>query len=228
MSSQEYQDRTLTFPVDTFTFRIASIPQGAPFSVTEFARFDTAYRQFLGSIRELDSTFLNGQACPVRYSFDATRPEEDRLLIDWDWLTPLFWGPPPGERNFVRLHTIVEFVEKKVRFQKCTTVTSDTCSCGKKPNEVISPRRECKNRLHWHHFCNAHVSAWLTNYLVPAILQKESKDMFTAIIAKVHQDDPDILEYYSMGERTDSQVLLDSARNISGAGSGAAESKECK
>lgn len=71
----------------------------------------------------------------------------------------------------------------------------------------------------------ASVSAWLTNYLVPAILLKESKEMFRAMIAKVHRDDPAILEYYSTGERTDTQLLLDSARSISGSGSGAAASQ---
>lgn len=225
MSCQEAEDRTLTFPVDTFTIRGPAIPDGAPFSIAEFSAYDTAYRQFLGSERTLELAFLNGKVLPVRYSFDATRPEEDRLLMNWDWLMPLFWGPPPGDRDFVRLPTILEFVEKKIRFEKCKAVASDTCSCGKKSNKVLSPGRECKNQRHWHHFCTRHVSAWLTKYLVPAILLKESKEMFTAIIAKVHQDNPDILEYYSTGERTDTEMLLDSARNISGSGSGAAESK---
>lgn len=226
MQSQEKDDRTLTFPVDTFTFRGPAIPDGAPFSISEYMLFNTAYGQFLASIRTLDLTFLNGKACPVRYSFDATRPEEDRLLINWDWLMPLFWGPPPGERDFVGLPTILDFVEKTIRFEKCKAVAVDTCSCGKKPKEaVVSPGRECKNQLHWHHFCTAHVSKWLTHYMVPAILLKESKEMFSAIIAKLHPSNPDILEYYSTGIRTDTQVLLDSARNISGRGYGAAESK---
>nr|AAR89178.1 repeat element protein 6 [Hyposoter didymator ichnovirus]ABC24710.1 repeat element protein 6 [Hyposoter didymator ichnovirus] len=217
MPFNEDHDRTHTYPVDTFTFRGPAMPNGAPFSFIEFIRFNVAYQQFLTSIRNLDLTFLNGKACPVRYSFDATRPEEDRLLINWDWLMPLFWERPPGERDFVRLPVILQFV-KNIRFQKCKAVASDTCSCEKKPNKVVSPGRECKNELHWHHFCTAHVSAWLTKYMIPAILLKESKEMFTEIIANVHQNNPDVLEYYSMAERTDTQVLLDSARNSSGHG----------
>lgn len=225
MSSQEDEDRALTFPVDTFTIRGPYVPAGAPFGITQFIAFQTAYQQFLQSDRTLDLTFLNGKTCPVAYNFDARRPKEDRLLINWDWLMPLFWGPPPGDRNYVRLRTIVEFVQKKLHFQKCKAVAGDTCSCDKRPNKVVSPGRECKNKLHWHHFCTAHVSAWLTNYLVPAILLKESKEMFNAIIAKVHQTNPDILEYYFMGERTDTQLLLDAAHNINSPGSSAAESE---
>lgn len=225
MRSQEEQDKTHTFPVDTFTFRGRAMLNWTAFGVIDYMHFDTAYGQFFASIRNLDLTFLNGKACTVRYSFDATRPEEDRLLINWDWLMPLFWGPPPGKRDFVRLPAILHFVEKELRFQKCKAVAGDTCSCGKEPNEVVSPGRECKNNLHWHHFCTAHVSAWLTSYVIPAILIKESKEMFRAIMENVHQNNPDILEYYSTGERTDTQVLLDSARNNSGSGDGAAESK---
>ncbi|CAG4992921.1 unnamed protein product [Colias eurytheme] len=96
-----------------------------------------------------------------------------------DKLGPLFSESPPGERDFVRLPVILQFVEN-IRFQKCKAVASDTCSCGKKPNKVVSPGHECKNKLHWHHFCTAHVSAWLTKYMIPAILLKESKEMFSA------------------------------------------------
>lgn len=64
MTSQEDQDRALlTFPVDTFTVREPTIPRGAPFSVGEFMRFDTAYRQFVQSKRNLDLTFLNSTRC---------------------------------------------------------------------------------------------------------------------------------------------------------------------
>ncbi|ULM71706.1 repeat element 38 protein [Diadegma fenestrale ichnovirus] len=187
--------------------------------------FHTAYQQFAQTIRNLDLTFLNGKVCTVRYSFDATRPEEDRLLINWDWIMPLFWGPPPGERDFVRVPEILDFVEKKVRFQKCKALSGDTCICRKNPHKVVSPGSECTNEIHWHHFCNAHVSAWLTHYMVPAILLKESKEMFHEMIAKVHRDNPAILEYYSTGERTDTQLLLDSARSISGSGSSVAASQ---
>ncbi|ULM71580.1 repeat element 1-1 protein [Diadegma fenestrale ichnovirus] len=77
MSSQENQDRALTFPVDTFTFRGPAIPGQAPFTIGELMCFHTAYQQFAQTIRNLDLTFLNGKVCTVRYSFDATRPEED-------------------------------------------------------------------------------------------------------------------------------------------------------
>lgn len=225
MASQEKHNRTRTIPVDTFTIRGPPELYRAPLSVTEHRYFNTAYGQFLASIRTLDLTFLNGKTLPVCYSFDETRPEEDRLLINWDCLMPLFWGPPPGRRNFVRLPAILDFVEKKIRFQNCEAVAGDTCSCGKKPNKVVSPERECNNQLHWHHFCTAHVSAWLADSMIPAILLKESKDMFSATIAKLHQNNPDILECYSMRERTDTQVLLDSARNISDLGCGTAASQ---
>ncbi|AHY22002.1 repeat element 19 [Diadegma semiclausum ichnovirus] len=225
MTSQEDQDRALTFPVDTFMIRGPAIPYGAPFSLVEFIRFHTAYQKFVRSMRNLDLTFLNGKACTVRYNFDATRPEEDRLLINWDRLMPLFWKPPPAERDVVRVPEILKFVEKKLRFRKCKAVSGDTCICGNNPHKVVSPGSECTNKLHWHHFCTAHVSAWLTHYMVPGILLKESKEMFHAMIAKVHRDDPAILEFYSTGERTDTQLLLDSARSISGSGSGAAVSQ---
>ncbi|CAG4981346.1 unnamed protein product [Colias eurytheme] len=84
MTFHEDHDRTLPYLMDTFTFRGPAILPGAPFSITEFMHFNEAYQQFLASIRNLDLTFLNEKACPVCYSFDATRPEGDRLLINWD------------------------------------------------------------------------------------------------------------------------------------------------
>lgn len=210
------QDRILSFPVDTFTRRGPSIPEEAPFSPGEILQFNKAYKQFLQAERQLDDlTFLNGKPCPVRYNFDPTRPEEDRLLVNWDWLMPLFWGPPPGERDLVRVPTILEFVETKIRFSKCKAVAGDTCSCGKRPNVVVPPGRECRIPQHFHHFCTAHVSAWITKYMVPAILLKESQEIFREVIQKVHEGDPQILEYYSTGDRTDTEMLLHSARNIS-------------
>lgn len=213
------EDRILNFSVDTFTRRGPSIPEEAPFSPTEILQFNRAYRQFLQAERQLDDlTFLNGKPCPVRYNFDPTRPEADRLLVNWDWLMPLFWGPPPGERDLVRPHTIVEFVEKTVRFRKCKVLAGDTCTCGKKRNVVVEPGRECKIPQHFHHFCPAHVSAWITKYLVPALLLKESQELFKEYIGKVHRGDQKIVEYYSSGEQTDTDMLLDSVRDISGSG----------
>ncbi|BAF45707.1 repeat element protein-d1.1 [Ichnoviriform fugitivi] len=226
MSSQQDQDRALTFPMDTFTVRGPLIPDGSTLTVGDMEHFEIAYKLFRGSIGKLNLTFFNGKSCHIHYSFNATRPEADRLLINWDCLMPLFWGPPPGERSFVRLSTILAFVEEKLRFQRCMAVPGDTCSCGKKPNKLVSPGHGCKNKLHWHHFCTAHVSAWLTRCLVPAILFKEYERMINPITAGVHEDDPDISECYSTSERTaHMHVLLDLARIISGSGSGAAKSK---
>ncbi|XP_046975202.1 uncharacterized protein LOC124541391 [Vanessa cardui] len=58
------------------------------------------------------------------------------------------------------------------------------------------------------------------NSLVPlcgGITPPESKEMFHAMIAKVHRGYPAIMECYSTGERTDTQLLLNSARSISSA-----------
>ncbi|KAL0811205.1 hypothetical protein ABMA28_009635 [Loxostege sticticalis] len=70
--------------------------------------------------------------------------------IHWDWLQPVFWRDPPGKRDFVRLPTILKFVEEELRFQKCKMVASDTCSCDNNPHEVVSPGSESTNPHHWH------------------------------------------------------------------------------
>lgn len=73
-----------------------------------------------------------------------------------------------------------------------------------------------------------HVSAWLKNYIVPAILLEESKETFREYIAKVHRKNPDILEYYATGDRTDTEILLESARDITGMVSDATISIQCR
>ncbi|CAK1542082.1 unnamed protein product [Leptosia nina] len=193
-----------------------SISDEPPFTVAEFEQFYDACGEYFFSMGSVKLTFLTGDELTVHYTFDPARAPGDKLLIYWGWLMPLFWGPPPGTKSWARLPAIVDLIEKKVHYGSCNVLATDTCSCRKNPHTVVAPGLECKNTSHLHHFCATHISAWLKNYAVPAILLKESKELFSEYIGKVHRNNPDILNYYATGDRTDTDILLESVRNITG------------
>lgn len=206
------QERSLTFPVDTFTIRGPAIPHEVPFTMAEYMQFSTAYKQFFDAIHTIEVTFLNGATFPVQYNFDATRMEGDRLLINWDWLAHIFGTMPPGEMSFVRVPMILHFIKKRVNLNKCCAAAGDTC-CWKK-NAAEIPKHECQFE-HFHHYCSLHLSSWVVLYLVPVILMKESEELFK-ILTNAHQNNADVMDYYATGDRTGTEVLLESARNLNG------------
>lgn len=201
------------FTVDNFTKRGLRRPRGAPYNVIEYLDFDCEYRRFLLSTKKIEVTFFNGESFEILYNFDATRTEKDRLLINWDTLSPLFGGvTPPGCRNFVRLSKITSFVEKHIHLDQCDVGLHNSCFCGRTPPDDLHIYWDSCSRQHFHHFCSVHVRSWLLLYLYPKILMEESEELFHESLRERHATNPDVLEYYSTGKYKDTWMLLDSAR----------------
>lgn len=199
--------------VDDFAKRGFHLPRGAPFNVNRYLNFDHEYRRFLLSTNKIEVTFFNGESFQVLYNFDGTRTEEDRLLINWDTLTPLFGGvAPSGNRGFVRLPKIAKFVEKSVHLDQCEVGLHNSCFCGRTPPDDLDIFWDsCQ---HFHHFCSLHVRSWLYLYLHPKILREESEQLFYETVWLGHSSNLDVLKYYAMKDCKDTEILLDSARSL--------------
>lgn len=187
----------------------------APLASSWYLKFDHEYRRFLLSTNKIEVTFFNGDVFQILYNFDATRTEEDRLLINWDTLTPLFGGVvPSGFRSFVRLSKIAQFVEKRVHLDQCEVGLHNSCFCGRTPPDDLDVFWDSCSDQHSHHFCSLHVRSWLYLHLQPKILFQESEQLFYEAIFVTHSSNPDVLKYYSMPSSKDTQILLDSARSL--------------
>ncbi|CAF4831261.1 unnamed protein product [Pieris macdunnoughi] len=214
MALQE-EKKSQSFTVNDFAKRGFRLPCGAPFSVNRYLHFDSEYRRFLLSMNKIEVTFFNGKSFQVLYNFDGTRTEEDRLLINWDTLTPLFGGvAPSGYRSFVRLSKIAKFVERRIHLDQCEVGLRNSCFCGRTPPDDLDNFWDSCSVQHFHHFCSLHVRSWLYLYLHPNILCQESKELFYETVWLRHSNNLDVLAYYSMGPCEDTEILLDAARSL--------------
>ncbi|BAF45680.1 repeat element protein-c5.1 [Ichnoviriform fugitivi] len=206
---------TKKFSLDDFTKRGFRRPRGAPFNVSRYAMFDQEYRRFLLSMNKIEVTFFNNKSFKILYNFDAERPEEDRLLINWDTLTPLFGGvTPSGVRSFVRLAKIATFVQKHIHLDQCEVGLHNSCFCGRTPPDDLDIFWDSCGDQHFHHFCSLHVRSWLWLYLHPKILSQESGPLFYNAVWNAHPSNLDVLQYYLMTGSNNTDILLDSARSL--------------
>nr|BAF45599.1 c7-2.1 [Tranosema rostrale ichnovirus] len=72
---------------------------------------------------------------------------------------------------------------------------------------------ECGNG-HFHHYCWEHVISWLSNFLEPAILLRESKQLFNDKIAEMYSSFPCDIVHFQTGKRATPEFLLKSALEI--------------
>lgn len=209
------EKKSKVFTVNDFTKRGFHRPCGAPYNMSRYMEFDREYRRFLLSMNKIEVTFFNDKSFKILYNFDAARPEEDRLLINWDTLTPLFGGvTPSGFRSFVRLAKISTFVEKRIHLDQCEVGLHNSCFCGRTPPDDLDFFWDSCSDEHFHHFCSSHVRSWLWLYLHPKILSQESKPLFYNAIWNAHPSNPDVMLYYLMTGSENTDILLDSARSF--------------
>nr|BAF45767.1 c166.1 [Tranosema rostrale ichnovirus] len=211
MSSQE--EASGASLMNIFTQCGPFIPSGAPYNAEEMKKFHEECRRMFSATRKLKATFFNGKQLEIEYNFDAGRIDQDLLLINWHTLQPLFGGNRmPGTEHLSRLSKISDFIENSVHLDKCSFGTRDSCSCGKDSPDKVEMLGDVCGDQHFHHVCSLHVRSWLLRYLEPAILLRESKQLFHELIAKIHQHNPAVMDYYSTADPKNTEVLLEAAR----------------
>lgn len=184
------------------------------------------------STRIFEATFFNGKPLPVTYNFDPARTKEKRLLIDTKCLVPVFGGilPPPieqqGFRSIPELH---QFIATHVHLNFCSEGRHACCPCHLMVYDddddddedafgaFVKPAVDECEHGHFQHYCPQHVSSWLKQYLNPAILLRESKELFNEDIAEQYSSFAEDIVYFQTGKRATPEHLLKTAVEIDAA-----------
>lgn len=124
--------------------------------------------------------FINGKELEIEYNFDRSRLTEERILLNVNNLLPVFGGIVSAALDeFTNIPKLCEFVGMHVHLNVCSKRQHTSCPCHRGCIEtvddeaVVGPLVEtCKYR-HFHHFCSAHVSYWLKNFLHSSIMRRE-------------------------------------------------------
>lgn len=112
--------------------------------------------------------FLNGKLLEVEYNFDPSRKTEDRILINVEYLLPLFGGlVPPAMNKFSTLTELLYFVRIHIHLNMCSNYRRAYCPCHLRNNERHSAGAFTKPAVnvcrhgHFHHYCSQHVIHWM-------------------------------------------------------------------
>lgn len=133
------------------------------------------------STHEFTATFLNGKPLVIRYNYDLSRVEEERVLFDINSLLPVLGGVvPPALSRFASSSQIHNFVKKHVHLNLCDNGEHASCPChlGRDQAQVrafVQPAVDACRDGCFHHYCSQHVGHWLQFYLVQIVLLRERR-----------------------------------------------------
>lgn len=133
------------------------------------------------STHQLTATFLNGKPLVIRYNYDPSRVQEERVLFDVDSLLPVLGGVvPPALSRFASLSQIHSFVKKHVHLNLCADREHASCPChlGRDQAQVrafVQPAVDACRDGCFHHYCSQHVGLWLGLYLARVVILRERR-----------------------------------------------------
>lgn len=137
------------------------------------------------SIRTFTTTFINGQFLDIEYSFDSSRPRENRVLINALTLLPIFGGVvPPEAHQFKSVWSLRDFILTHVKLNRCSDGKFASCSCEMQPGGSQAVRASSSRSRdycaynHFHHFCANHVIHWLCYFLNISLAQRDENGFF--------------------------------------------------
>nr|AAO16960.1 repeat element protein [Hyposoter didymator ichnovirus] len=82
------------------------------------------------STHRFTATFLNGKPLVIRYNYDPSRLEEERVLFDVEYLFPVLGGViPRALSRFATASQIHSFVKKHVHLNRCADCEHASCPC---------------------------------------------------------------------------------------------------
>lgn len=140
------------------------------------------------STHQFSALFLNGRRIQIEYNFDRSRKREDCVLINVDYLIPVFGGVrPPVVEKFVSIPKLYKFIRMYVNLNMCSSSQPYACLCEMYDDDrgdKICARPLGRPCRHFHHYCARHIRKWLDFYLVPAVWFRETKDFFNANAAE--------------------------------------------
>ncbi|AIK25632.1 Rep1 [Hyposoter didymator ichnovirus] len=134
------------------------------------------------STHRFTTRFINWEPIEIEYNFDPERTD-NRVLINWDYLRPVFGGVTPQQtEKFLSHRDLKKFVDKHVNLNKCTLFVYASCPCKGQTDDQTARRHEkmltsCEEQ-HFHHYCSDHVNSWLYHlaYVITNIHQNRGYD----------------------------------------------------
>lgn len=138
------------------------------------------------STRKMTTKFINGKPIEIRYNYDAARIEQDRILINTEYLLPVFGGiVAPVPKPFTSLTKINNFVQSAVILNACSGHKYACCPCHLTnfdrhgATAFVKPSTTaCCAPKHFHHYCSHHVNYWFNYFLEPTIKSLEGEESF--------------------------------------------------
>ncbi|ULM71655.1 repeat element 22 protein [Diadegma fenestrale ichnovirus] len=133
------------------------------------------------STRQFTATFLNGKPLVIRYNYDPSRVEEERVLFDVNSLLPVLGGVvAPALSRFASSSQIHGSVKKHVHLNLCDNGEHASCPChlGRNQAQVrafVQPAVDACRDGCFHHYCSQHVGHWFQFYLVQVVLLRERR-----------------------------------------------------
>lgn len=135
------------------------------------------------STRTCSPPFFNAKQ--IEYNYDARRPEQCRILLNVNTLLPIT-GPifsTDTDELWISPLEVRDIVWSCYTMDMCSDYRYTSCHCSARPHGTIIEHLQTISELHGtdcphghlHHFCTQHISAWLMNYLLPAIQVQEAR-----------------------------------------------------
>lgn len=137
------------------------------------------------STHRFTARFLNGKPLVIRYNYDPSRVEEERVLFDVNSLLPVLGGiVPPTLSRFASASQINIFVKKHVHLNLCADRQHASCPCHLGHDEAqvrafVQPAVDACHGGCFHHYCSQHVGYWLKLYLAEVVLLRERRPRST-------------------------------------------------
>ncbi|BAF45666.1 repeat element protein-b15.1 [Ichnoviriform fugitivi] len=120
------------------------------------------------STYKCETKFIDGKQLEIEYNFDATRPEENRILINTESLLPVFGGIISTTMDkFASISKLENFVRMHVHLNMCSDRRYASCPChlvndgGPGCEEFVKSLVHVCGHGHFHHYCSKHVESWL-------------------------------------------------------------------
>lgn len=137
------------------------------------------------STRKITTKFINKEPIEIQYNYDPARIEEDRILINTEYLLPVFGGLVASvPKKFTSLTKITNFVQSAVKLNVCSGHLYACCPCHLTNFDrhsatafVKLPATACVLK-HFHHYCSNHVNYWFNCFLDPTIRSLEGEESF--------------------------------------------------